>query len=152
MEKVKLTTETFDSVMQMLKSSDKENVVLGLTCIEELDITTGLVYLLLIKKLANVTSELWKEYCPKKVAYMNSMTNTFNTVLTYKKILELLVERKVPTTDIQFFMDKFALYLMEGLRNDYALIESIEINLKLKLHDTEPSRELIKSIQDIDAT
>ena len=48
MEKVKLTAETFDNVMLMLQSSDKENVILGLTCIEEVDTDSGLVYLLLI--------------------------------------------------------------------------------------------------------
>jgi len=133
-ETIKLTEKTFDNVMSMLNSPDKENVVLGLSCIEELNIKTGLVYLLLMKKLGNVTDELWRENAPKKLKYLKGMG--VEGTLTYKKVLDLLRERKVPIKDIQFFLNKFALYLHQSVREDYAIIDAIDIQIKLKLHDT----------------
>lgn len=142
MEKIKLSAETFDSVMSMLNSSDQESVIVGLSCIEELDITTGITYLLLLKKLANVSTDAWEEYAPTKAKYLNSLGLSVEYPVTYKKILDIITERKVPIDDLQFFLNKFAIYIKEGLRNDYAIINDIEIKINLKLHvNTETSRQ-----------
>jgi len=140
MEKIKLTVETFDNILAMLSSPDKENVVMGLSCIEELDITTGITYLLLIKKLANVSSKMWKEYAPQKSEYLKNISFINEAPMSFQKILTLIQERKVPISDIEFFLNKFALYMTELIRNDYLILDSIEIKLKLKLNDTEINR------------
>jgi hypothetical protein len=58
------------------------------------------------------------------------------TVLTYKKILDLLTSRKVPTDDIEFYLSKFGEYLNSTLHSlGYDVIEAVEIKLKIKLHD-----------------
>ena len=136
MEKLALNKENFDQILLMLNSSDKENVVMGLICIEELDVKTGLAYLLLIRKLANVTDELWKMHAPTKVTALKNMGINSGTVLTYKKILDLLTSRKVPTDDIEFYLSKFGEYLNSTLHSlGYDVIEAVEIKLKIKLHD-----------------
>lgn len=142
MEKIKLTAETFDNVLAMLSSPDKENVVMGLSCIEEFDITTGITYLLLIKKLANVSTDMWKEYAPQKLEYLKNISSiAYNEMpMSFQKILNLIQERKVPISDIEFFLNKFSIYMTELLKYDYLIIDSIEIKLKLKLYDTEINR------------
>ena len=135
---VKLNAESFDAVLTMMNSSDKESVVMGLVCIEEMDTTTGLVFLLLMRKLANVTDELWRTHAPKKVTALANMGIASGTVLTYKKILDLLAERKVSTDDIEFYLTKFGAYLNETLHQlGYDIIEAVDIKLKIKLHDTQ---------------
>lgn len=138
MEKVKVTEETFDNILAMLNSKDQENVILGLSCIEELDISSGLVYLLLLKKLGNVTTEMWREYAPKKLMYLSNL-NGFNGgpsfIPSYREILQVLQKVKVPLKDIKFYLVKFGNHMAAGLREDYAVIDNIEITVKLKLHD-----------------
>ena len=137
-DKIKLNAETFDNVLAMLNSSDKESVVMGLACVEEMDTTSCIVFLLLIRKLANVTDELWKVNAPKKTASLTNMGVAGGTVLTYKRILELLAERKASSADIEFFLGKFGMYLNETLHQlGYDIVESVDIKLKLKLHDTQ---------------
>lgn len=141
MEKLKLTTETYTNVMNMLQSPDKENVVLGLICIEESDIESDLVYLLLIKKLSNVSNSLWVEHAPKKTAFLKSLNISVDTVITYKQILTMLCERKVSNDNLQFFFTKFADYLkltMIDEENKHR-VESIDITLNFKLHESKIS-------------
>lgn len=142
MEKIKLSAETFDGVMAMLNSSDQESVILGLSCIEEFDITTGITYLLLIKKLANVSANTWHEYAPNKSAYLKNMSVSMDKPISYREILIILQKLKVPINNLQFFLDKFALYMAEGLREDYAIIDTVEIKINLKLNVTETSGQL----------
>jgi len=140
MEKLKLTTDTYDNVMNMLQSPDKENVVLGLICIEEADIESDLVYLLLIKKLSNVSNTLWAEHAPKKIAFLKNLNIAVDTVITYKQILSILCERKVSNNNLQFFFTKFANYLKQTMLADYDdCIESIDITLNFKLHESKIS-------------
>lgn len=152
MEKLILNKKTFDQIILMLNSPDKENVVLGLTCIEELDTYQGLVYLLLMKKLANVTNNTWVEHAPKKTTLLKSMGVSVEDVLTYKKILDLLAERKASTKDIEFYLSKFGEYLKSTLIElGYDTIDAVEINIKLKLNENKPSRKPSQNIKELDA-
>lgn len=134
---IKLNADTFDNVLTMMNSSDKESVIMGLACIEEMDTTTGLVFLLLMRKLANVTDGLWKTNAPKKTNLLRNMGIESGTVLTYKRILELLAERKVSIDDVEFYFSKFGMYLNEMLHQlGYNNVEAVDIKLKIKLHDS----------------
>jgi hypothetical protein len=151
MEKIKVDEVTFNNVLAMLNSSDKENKVVALSCIEELDVKSGIVYLLLFKKLANVPSALWKEHAPKKLDYLKQLGFNAEQVITYKKILDLICEKQVPFTDIQFFLDKFTLSIIEMIPEEYGKIEKIDINVKFKKNESKPSKQSSKDLQELDA-
>jgi hypothetical protein len=133
MEKARLNAENFNNIMEMLSSPDKENIVMGLSYIEESDITNSLTYLLLIKKLANITDAMWKAHAPKTADYLKNLDIPTKLPVTYQKILTVLEEKKVPISDIEFFINKYMLYIVEVLKCNY-IIDSIEVKLKHKLN------------------
>jgi NADH:ubiquinone oxidoreductase subunit C len=59
MKKEVINDEQFESLYNMLNSSDNQNVVLGLVTLENVDFTKSLTKILLLKKLCNVTPEYW---------------------------------------------------------------------------------------------
>lgn len=138
MEKVKINAETFETVLSMLNSTDQDNVILGLSCIEEMDAINGLVYLLLLKKLGNVEEEMWKLHASTKLKYIQGIDEN-KGIITYQRILSILRETKVPISDIQVFLTYFGKYLMDILKTEYEIIEGIEVIIKCKLHESKIS-------------
>ena len=135
MSKTELTTdlnqETHESMLAMMNSTDKENMVVALNCIENVDFDKSLVYILLLKKFSNASAEDWKSNAPKVSAKLKALEVDVDKPINFKKILQIIVQRKVPKDDIQFYLDRFGGYLFTTIKDmGYNYVESIEIKLK----------------------
>jgi|APGre2960657423_1045063.scaffolds.fasta_scaffold09686_2 hypothetical protein len=150
MKKIKITIKEFDSILNMLDSDDKENKVVGLNTLNNLDFKSNLTMLFLLKKKANVSNELWTNNATKTYKKINNLikisSGSADQSLTYKLLLKILIDNKQSESDIQFFLDNFAKHLFESIKNlGFDFIEDTEITIKLKQNDKQ-SRILSESI------
>ncbi len=67
-----ITPDTFQNILDMANSPDKENQVVALTLVDNLDYKKNLIYILVLKKQATITPELWKEHAPKTCKHMTT--------------------------------------------------------------------------------
>ena len=148
-DKIVLGRDTYNQVKAMLESSDKENAVVALSCIENGDFKLNITYILLMIKEANVDYNLWKEHAAetcKKYAQLK-----IGKPLTYKQILETILLYKVPVEDIQFYLDRFAAKLVTDINRNITMddreITEIKITINPKHHE---SRTIGESLQGFD--
>lgn len=145
-EEIVLNAETYDNILSMINSVDKENRNVALSCIENVDFSKNLVYIMMLMKQGNASPEDWKTNAPKIYGMLTASGLDPASVLTYKEIIHKLVERKVPPEDIGFYMDKFINHVHGSIKNlGYDYIEKINITLKLKTPDGEQSRTISES-------
>lgn len=153
MEKVILARDTYDSVKAMLESPDEENMVVAFQCIENGDFVSNLAYILFLLKEADVEGQLWKEHAPettKKLTTLFKVDLVNAPSITFKSIMRLMRLYKAPREDYQFFMDRYALHLVDQFNEgqEEKVIEHIEITLKA--HPDE-SRTISQSLERLDA-
>lgn len=141
-EKLILGVDTFDNVVDMMNSPDEENVVVGLECIENVDFKSNMTFILLLKKMANVTAEMWKEHAPETYNKLVSIDLQPEKPISYKQILETIIKYKVPERNLQFYSDQFARNLQQSMKKmGYDSIDEVEIILSFK----QPTHEPVKS-------
>ncbi len=145
-EQITLNAETYDNILSMINSVDQENKTVALSCIENVDFSKNLVYIMLLMKQGTATPEDWRTNAPKIYEMLQSAGLDPTSVLTYKEIIHKLVARKVPPEDIGFYMDKFINHVHSSIKNlGYDYIEKINITLKLKTPDGEQIRTISES-------
>ena len=134
MEDEIMNQERFESIKKMLESSDVENQTLALSILAEQDFVKNAAFILLCKKYSNADNTLWNEHAEGIMIHIrNTNALDVNRILTFKNILEALVEIKAPPHQIKFFMEAFGIYLNDQLKTlGYDFIENLEINIKLK--------------------
>lgn len=148
---VQLNAETHDNIVDMINSVDKENRVVALTCIENVDFNPNLVYILLLKKQGDASSAEWKEYAPNTSGMLKGLGINIEEPLTWKQMLNVMGKQQVPEKDIQFYLDRYVKYLYNSIRNlGYDFIDKLEITLKLKSNGQQ-NRTTSESEQELDA-
>lgn len=70
-----LTKESFYNLLKMLCSEDEENMLVGLKCIDQLDLERNLLFIVLLKKLGHVTHKTWTEEAPLTTARLKQITH-----------------------------------------------------------------------------
>lgn len=147
-DKIVLGRDTYNQIKAMLESPDKENAVVALSCIENSDFRLNITYILLCIKEANIPFTFWKEHAAetcKKYAQLK-----IGKPLTYKQIIEKIIEYKVSVEDMQFFMDRFAIKLVEDINRNIAIDENqiadIKITIKPKQDESRTVSESIKGL------
>lgn len=146
-----LSKEKYENIINMLLSDDQENVVLGLSILNELDFHKNIVEILLIKKHARKTNaKLYEEHAPKLWEYLKELENNnilnLKTQFTYKYVMSVLTKLDCNSDQLQFFMQDFSEYLYKQcVSMGFDFIERLDIKLKYKeLH--EQSGELSQSV------
>lgn len=136
----KLGADTFDSILSMMNSPDKENVVVALQAVENVDFKENLAYLVMLKMKANVTADVWRTNAPECTKRLERIGIPADKPLSYKNVLETFVKYKVPEEALQFYYNNFGSYLLAELKKlGYDWVETVEIKLVLKNKD-EPSK------------
>jgi hypothetical protein len=134
MKKEVINDDQFESLCNMLNSSDDQNVVLGLVTLENVDFTKSLTKILLLRKVCDVTPEYWKEHAPKTFKKLKSVSQ--DKPLTYKEILKIIVKEKQSEENIQFFLNQFSKHITNSIKDlGFDFIEETEITIKLKNND-----------------
>lgn len=129
-EKIKLEKSTYDTVKSMLESSDKENMILAFECIKNADFKTNIIYILMLYKEVNLDQNIWVEHVPNVSKVITELVPE-HPFVSYKKLLDIAIEYKVPQEDVDFYADRYALFLQE--RDE---VESVEIRIKLKKYES----------------
>lgn len=153
-EKIKLEAKTFDNIVPMLNSPDQENIVVGMECLENSHFRTNLTYILLVKKMSNATADMWKKHAPETTSNLNDIGAPVDRPITYKRMLEIMVEYKVPPADLQFYLDKFGGHLKDEIKKmGYDFIDDVVIILQFKDKKHEPNtiRTTSKDLKGSDA-
>jgi hypothetical protein len=134
--KLALNRDTYNSVLDMLNSSDKENVVVGLSIIEETDRKKGMACILMLKKRAVATTESWKEHAPATCKWLKTLGADPDQVITFKGILEIISKKQTEPSQMQFFLEEFGVHILGQIRQmGYGFIDDLEIKIKIKEHD-----------------
>ena len=127
MEKIILEKDTFENVKNMLESSDVENAVVALECIENADFLKNLVYILFLYKESNVPLLTWLNHAPKTCNKLRQLNKSY--AFSYKSILNFLQKYNCDRDSYVFFAKRYADNLMKlvNLKACECIIESIEI-------------------------
>lgn len=133
METINEVKLDFDSLNKMLMSSDKENATLAMSLLENINFKKNLVLILLLYKKTHHTPYTWLTAAPKVWLKMKSAGVSDTKPLTYKDILAIMQEKKVPADQVELFVQS----VNDTLKNDlaqygYDFIDKIEITLKPK--------------------
>jgi hypothetical protein len=149
--KVTLNRDSYASVLSMINSPDEENMVLGLSIVEETNQQKGLVYILMLKKVAQCKLQNWVTHAPKTCQWLRSIDASTETVLTYKKLLEIIIKNNVDQEQMQFYLDEFGAHLQKHITEmGYGLMDKLEVKVIFKNQD-EQNRNISESLQRADA-
>ena len=136
MKKQVVDNQQYESLLSMLDSKNNQDKVLGLVTIENVDFNKSLTKILLLRKKADISFDLWKEYAPKTIKKFKSINVDISEHLKYKDILEIIIKEKQTEEDIQFFLDDFSKHLHTTIKDlGFDFIENTEIEIKLKHND-----------------
>ena len=143
-----MTNERFRSVKQMLLSEDVENNVMALIILDAQHFQENLAFILFAMKYSRNSREVWLENAPqicKKISLIDGFD--FDTTLTFKKILEVLMFMKAPYEQIEFTLIVFGDHLKEQMVIlGYDFIEDIDITIKLN-KEYEKQRQHRESVE-----
>jgi hypothetical protein len=129
---MKLERNTFQKIKSMLESPDKENVLMGMSCIENSDFKQNLTYIMLMLKEANVSIDEWKNNAKKTLDLLTSVGIDWEQSITFKVIHKVMEDFEVPESDIKFYEERFAEFV-KGRASDTAHLPKIEyLTLKVK--------------------
>lgn len=136
MKKQVVDNQQYESLLSMLNSKNDQDKVLGLVTIENVDFNKSLTKILLLRKKADISFDLWKEHAPKTIKKFKSIDVDISKNLKYKDILEIIIKQKQTEEDIQFFLDDFSKHLHTTIKDlGFDFIENTEIEIKLKHND-----------------
>lgn len=148
-EKIVLGRDTYEQLKSMLESPDSENAIVALSCVEASDFKANITYVLLMMKEADVEFELWKKHAAETLKKYRAL-GIMKGHLTYKKIMEVIIQYKVSLDDIQFFMNRFALYMMHEINSKLQPGERPIHELLIQINPDEQSRTTGESLQGSD--
>ncbi len=121
---IKLSRDTYPQIKTMLNSLDKENTVVGLTCIEQAEFKPNIMYIGLLFLECNVAPELWKVHAPETTKLLRAIGfDIMDPPSTYKKLLSKVLLYTTDIEDLKLFFDAYA--------------NRLRINLNQKLNKTD---------------
>lgn len=129
---MKLSRENYTSILNMLNSTDEENHLVGLTCVEEADFKKNFVVIMFLFKDSNLGGDAWKEHAPKTHKKIIKITGGEYKSATFKIIFDNLIKTKPVTEDVAFYIQQFNNFLIDMVNKGgrFPEIEKIEIKLK----------------------
>lgn len=117
----------------MLNSPDKENTLVGMTCIEQANFKKNLCLILFLFKESDLPADQWEELSPKTYKKILGVIGKRNTFVTFKLIFDkMLLDNRPDTEDVAFYIEKFTNFLIDMVNSGdrFPKIEKLEIKLK----------------------
>jgi hypothetical protein len=133
--KTLLSRNTYVNVKAMLDSPDEESIVVGLTCIEQSEFGSNIMYIGLLFLECNVRAELWKVHAPETTKLLRTIGfDIMSPPITYKKLLSKALEYTKDVEDLKLFFDAYSLYLKSQLNQKLSttdiVIDELIITIK----------------------
>lgn len=127
--RLKITEEYYNSILKMIASPNKEDLVLSLQIIENMNYEDNFIYILFLYRACNEPQrKLWIDIAPKSGNFCEDLKakHTLNVIGLHKTLIG-----KVTKEQEDFVNKEFGKTLRNTMRNyGYDFIE--EINLKIK--------------------
>jgi hypothetical protein len=130
MEKMIFDKEETKNLLNMLKSTDKENHVVALQALQNVDVDKYIGELLVMYKYSGIQKSNWSEAGKKVYDKLKKITGEGN--LTSPRTLSLITEHKGSKTSIELFMEYFVRDMTSMLEQIGYPTSSFEINITLK--------------------
>ena len=132
-EKIILTKETTVNLLNMLSSSDKDNLYLAITTIEKLDIEKSLGFIILLYKFSRVPVNVWlkSSHVFKTLKDIN-LINDDKDKLPTSKVLTVMMLQMCSIESIAMFLELHNESLLNTLKSRGYNTNDLKINVKLK--------------------
>jgi hypothetical protein len=130
MGKMIFDKEETKNLLNMLKSSDKENHVVALQALQNVDVDKYIGELLVMYKYSGIQKSDWSEAGKKVYDKLKKIAGDGN--LTSPRTLSLITEHKGSKTSIELFMEYFVRDMTSMLEQIGYPTSSFEINITLK--------------------
>jgi hypothetical protein len=130
MAKMIFDKEETRNLLNMLKSTDKENHVVALQALQNVDIDKYIGELLVMYKYSGIQKSDWSEAGKKVHDKLKKITGDIK--LTSPRTLSLITEHKGSKTSVELFMEYFVRDMTSMLEQIGYPTSSFEINITLK--------------------
>jgi hypothetical protein len=130
MSKMIFDKEETRNLLNMLQSSDKENHVVALQALQNVDIDKYIGELLVMYKYSGIQKSDWSEAGKKVHDKLKKIAGDGN--LTSPRTLSLITEHKGSKTSVELFMEYFVRDMTSMLEQIGYPTDSFEINITLK--------------------
>ena len=130
MEKMIFDKEETRNLLNMLKSTDKENHVVALQALQNVDVDKYIGELLVMYKYSGIQKSDWSEAGKKVHDKLKKIAGDGN--LTSPRTLSLITEHKGSKTSVELFMEYFVRDMTSMLEQIGYPTNSFEINITLK--------------------
>ena len=122
--------EETKNLLNMLKSSDKENHIIAFEALKNVDFKEYFGELLVLYKFSKLSREDWKTNCPEAENILAEYLD--HKPLSSPRLLGFLTEDKASKQSIELFMEAFVLDMTGFLQQIGYPTEKILIDIKLK--------------------
>ena len=123
--------EETKNLLNMLRSSDKENAILAFESLKRVDIKTYIGELIVLYKFGNASPEDWETNCPKIWKKIKDMILGAGP-LTSPKCLTLLKNVKANNDCMELFMELFVKDMIGYLDDLGYPADKFDISIKFK--------------------
>ena len=111
MEEQELPELDYHSVLEMLKSDDRENRTIAFSIIDNVSFDDNFVKMLLLKKRANIDYSEWRDCAPITAKQLKLLYENLNLLLsepmTYLNMIRILKEsKKAKRSEIRLFLEE----------------------------------------------
>ena len=122
------------NLLNMLRSSDKENAILAFESLKKVDTKKYIGELIVLYKFGNASPEDWKNNCPKiaKVLVKTKILSGVYTALSSGVCLSHMTNNNASIQSIELFMEFFTKSMIEFLGQMGYPADKFEININLK--------------------
>lgn len=131
-KKIAIDSEAYHNLLDMLKSTE-EDAIVALSTINNVNFDQSVSKVLLLKKLGTVKNEMWTKHASKVCRWFNKIGISYNNkLLGWQEIFDILLKLKVPTEELEFFVQCFSKRLLGNIKNikGYEFLDDIEITFK----------------------
>ena len=126
--------EETKNLLNMLRSSDKENAILAFESLKKVDIKTYIGELIVLYKFGNASPEDWETNCSKCVKALGKrkiLTGAYNA-LSSGVCLAHMTNNNASIQSIELFMEFFTESMIGFLGQMGYPADKFEINIKIK--------------------
>jgi len=148
MENKKISRDEYYRLLDMLESKDEESAVVALNVIENCDLLSNLIQVMLLRYKSNTHSALWREHAKEKYLMLNRLFN--DESITFSSIFRVIKWRyasDITIEDLELLFEDYAKSLTEMASEIFKDIK--EVKIKLTTHGSE-SRTASESQQGLD--
>ena len=118
------------NILNMLRSTDKENHIIAFETLKNVDFNKYIGELIVVYKYSGHKLEYWQELCLD--AYKVLIKTVPDHQLTSPKTLSLIKEKKGSSTAVEVFMEYFIKDMTKMLESIGYPTDAFEVNIKLK--------------------